>query len=69
MGRMSTQSSPRLLRRSEVAELLGVSNRQLDRLVRAGLIPVIRFDRRPRFRAEDVDAFVTARRVTPREAA
>jgi excisionase family DNA binding protein len=59
---MSTQGSPKLLRRSEVADLLGVSPRTLDRLVEAGSLPVVYIDRRPRYLAEDVAAFVLARR-------
>jgi excisionase family DNA binding protein len=62
---MTPQSTPRLLGRSEVAALLGISRQTLDRLVKAGSLPVVRLDRRPRFLPEDVDAFVRSRRKTP----
>jgi excisionase family DNA binding protein len=60
---MDAQDTPRLLRRSEVADLLGVSRRTVDRLVRAGALPVVYLDRRPRYVATDVAALVRARRM------
>jgi excisionase family DNA binding protein len=60
---MATHDTPRLLRRSEVADLLGVSRRTLDRLAQAGAIPVVYIDRRPRYLAEDVATFVRERRT------
>jgi hypothetical protein len=40
--------------------------RTLDRLVRAGALPVVYLDRRPRFLAEDVQALIRARRTSPK---
>jgi predicted DNA-binding transcriptional regulator AlpA len=54
---------PRLLRRVQVADLLGVSPRTLDRIVRAGELPVVRIDRMPRFCPEDVRALIRSRRT------
>jgi excisionase family DNA binding protein len=51
-----------LLFRHEVEEVLRVSRVQLWRLVQAGELAVVRVDRRPRFRAEDVEAFIRSRR-------
>jgi hypothetical protein len=62
---VSSHDVTRLLRRAEVADLLGVSCRTLDRLVRAGALPVVYIDRRPRYLAEDVRAFVRSRRSSP----
>jgi excisionase family DNA binding protein len=45
-----------------VAERLGISRQTLDRLVKAGALPVVRLDRRRRFLPEDVEALVRARR-------
>jgi excisionase family DNA binding protein len=59
---MSTHDSPKLLRRAEVADLLAMSRRTVDRLVRAGELPVVYVDRMPRFLADDVRALVRARR-------
>ena len=55
---MNTQSTPRLLGRSEVAERLGISRQTLDRLVKAGALPVVGLDRRRRFLPEDVEALI-----------
>lgn len=52
-----------LLRRTEVARLLGCSKVTVDRLVRAGALPVIRIDRMPRFLPEDVEALICSRRT------
>jgi predicted DNA-binding transcriptional regulator AlpA len=52
----------RLLSRYEVEQLLRVSRVQLWRLVKAGELPVIRIDNRPRFLAQDVAAFIDSRR-------
>jgi excisionase family DNA binding protein len=60
---MAIHDTSRLLRRSEVAELLGFSTRTLDRLVQSGALPVVRVDRRPRFLMEDVEGFVRSRRT------
>ena len=62
---MATQDPVRLLQRAEVADLLGMSRRQLDRLTRAGAIPVVEIDRRPRYLIEDIEAFILSRRKTP----
>jgi excisionase family DNA binding protein len=63
MGSMSNQGSRRLLRRSEVAALLNMSRRQVDRLTRGGELAVVRVDRVPRYRPADVEAFIRAHRV------
>jgi excisionase family DNA binding protein len=60
---MGARDDPRLLRRAQVADLLGVSRSTLDRIVRAGELAVVRIDRMPRFRPEDVRAFISSRRV------
>jgi excisionase family DNA binding protein len=62
---MNTQNTPRLLGRAEVAAQLGISRQTLDRLVKAGALPVVQLDRRRRFLAEDVEAFVQSRRTAP----
>lgn len=64
---MSIQDVSRLLQRSEVAETLGVSRRTLDRLTKAGKLPVVYIDRRPRYLAEDVIEFVESRRKPSRD--
>jgi predicted DNA-binding transcriptional regulator AlpA len=63
IGSMSNQDSRRLLRRSEVAGLLNMSRRQVDRLTQSGAIAVVRVDRVPRYRPADVEAFIRAHRV------
>jgi excisionase family DNA binding protein len=62
---MTAHDATRLLRRAEVADILGISRRTLDRLVRAGALPVVYVDRRPRFLAEDIRIFVRSRRTSP----
>jgi excisionase family DNA binding protein len=62
---MTSQHIPRLLGRAEVAAQLGISRQTLDRLVKAGALPVVRLDRRRRFLPEDVEAFVQSRRTSP----
>jgi predicted DNA-binding transcriptional regulator AlpA len=59
-----TQKQSRLLSRADTAAMLNMSAPQLDRLARTGVLPVIRIDRRPRFLAEDVEAFIRSRRQT-----
>jgi excisionase family DNA binding protein len=48
-----------LLRRREVADVLGVSVRSIDRLTHSGALPRVKIgDRAVRFRGEDVAALV-----------
>ena len=61
---MDTHSIPRLLGRAEVAAQLGISRQTLDRLVKAGALPVVRLDRRRRFLPEDVETLVQSRRTS-----
>jgi excisionase family DNA binding protein len=61
---VTSQDISRLLRRTEVADQLGISRRTLDRLVRGGALPVVRIDRMPRFLPEDVQALIQSRRTT-----
>jgi excisionase family DNA binding protein len=62
MGRMpATYADKRmepLLRRRDVAELLGVSVRTVNRLAERGELDVVRIGRGARFRADDVRAFI-----------
>jgi excisionase family DNA binding protein len=58
----TTQDFPGLLARTQVAKLLGISTRTLDRLVRSGDLPAVRLDRRPRFLPEDVEILIRSRR-------
>jgi excisionase family DNA binding protein len=60
---MTPHEAPKLLRRSEVAQLLGVSPQTLDRLARSGALPVIRVDSRPRYLLADVEALIRSRRT------
>ena len=53
--------SLRLLTRSEVAEVLDVSLKVLDRLVRDGHIECLRIGAKVRFRPSDVKAFLTGK--------
>ena len=55
--------SLRLLTRKEVAEVLDVSLKVLDRLVRDGHIECLRIGAKVRFRLSDVEAFLTGQAV------
>ena len=55
-----------LLRRSEVAELLGVSIRTVNRLAERGELEVVRIGRGARFRADDVRALIDRSREARR---
>ena len=55
--------SLRLLNRSEVAEVLDVSLKFLDRLVRDGQIVRLKMGGKVRFRLSDVEAFLTGQAV------
>ena len=55
--------SLRLLNRSEVAEVLDVSLKVLDRLVRDGHIRRLKMGGKVRFRLADVEAFLTGQAV------
>jgi excisionase family DNA binding protein len=52
-----------LLRRREVARVLAVSVRSVDRLVQKGVLPVVELDRRPRFLDSDVEELIKSRRT------
>lgn len=51
-----------LMTTAEVAELLRVSRRTVDRMVFAGDLPVVTVSKSRRFRRDDVDELLTARR-------
>ena len=53
-----------LLRSKEACVVLGVSPVTLDRLVRRGEIPVVRFDRIRRFRREALEEWAKRREET-----
>ena len=55
--------SLRLLTRNEVAEVLDVSLKVLDRLVREGYIVRLKMGGKVRFRLSDVEAFLTGQAV------
>ena len=55
--------SLRLLTRDEVAEVLDVSLKVLDRLVRDGQIVRLKMGAKVRFRLADVEAFLTGQAV------
>lgn len=61
---MAVTAEP-LLSLTELAQQLGRSRRTLDRLARAGEIPVVRIGRRYFFRLGDVEAWIRAHTVTP----
>ena len=49
----------------EAADRLGVTLRTLYRFIDEGLVPAYRFGRVIRLKAEDVDTFIEASRITP----
>jgi excisionase family DNA binding protein len=53
-----------LLTREEAAQRLRMSSSQLDLLVKQGAISAIKFDRRPRFKLQEISRFLEAH--TPR---
>lgn len=55
----------KLISREEAADLLDMSQSQLDRLTKSGRLPVVWIDSRPRYRLEQLGAFVDARTVAP----
>lgn len=52
--------SAKLLRPRDVAELLGVSTRTVQRLLRRGVLVEVRIGRATRVKADSVQAFVDA---------
>ena len=52
-----------LLRVNEVAALLSIGRRTVYTLVNNGELPAVRVGARLRFRPEDVDAYLEARKV------
>jgi excisionase family DNA binding protein len=53
---------PRLLKKSEVAQILNVSARTVDRLRVLGMLPSVKLLGAVRFSPEDVEAFLAGRR-------
>jgi excisionase family DNA binding protein len=60
---VNLSQSLRLLTRNEVAEVLDVSLKVLDRLVRDGHIVRLKMGGKVRFRLSDVEAFLTGQAV------
>ena len=59
----STQPLPtRLLAPKEAARFLGISNRTLDRLVKQGMVAVVRLGGSRRFKLEDLMATIERNR-------
>jgi excisionase family DNA binding protein len=54
-----------LLRVNEVAALLAIGRRTVYTLVHAGELPAVRVGERLRFRPEEIDAYLDARREEP----
>lgn len=50
------QNQPKLLSTEEARQYLNISRTALNKYVACGDIPVVKFDRRNRFRREDLDA-------------
>jgi excisionase family DNA binding protein len=55
-----------LLTKEQTAERLGMCQRQVSNFAASGELPFVKLGRAIRFRAEDVQAFVEARRVSRR---
>jgi len=53
----------RLLTSREVAELLRLNPKTVERMARAGRLPSVRVARRLRFRPSDIASWLTARRT------
>ncbi len=51
----------KLLTRADVAQLLGISLRSVDRLRECGLLPALKVLTSVRYREEDVQAFINGR--------
>jgi excisionase family DNA binding protein len=61
MSAGSDAPAERLLTFGQAAEILGISLRQLRRLIDGGRIPFVRVsERTPRVRASDIQSFVVA---------
>ena len=54
---MNTDSAP-LLTKDQVAELLQVSRRTVERMEETGELEPVRIGRMVRYRPEDIDAFI-----------
>ena len=53
----------KLLRKADVVEVLGLSPRTIDQLVKDGQLPAIRLGHRTRrFRAQDIEAYIERHR-------
>jgi hypothetical protein len=55
-----------LLTRRQAAELLAMSESQLDRATQQGTLSAINHDRRPRYSLEDIKVFIASRRAEKR---
>jgi excisionase family DNA binding protein len=58
--------SSKLLTRAEVAQLLSVSLRTVDRLRREGILPALKVFTTVRFREEDVRRFISGQQGAAR---
>ncbi len=58
-------ANERLLTKSEVAALLNVSERTVDRMISAGKIRTVRAGDRVRFRQQDVDDYLAGETKQP----
>jgi excisionase family DNA binding protein len=58
--------SPKMLTRAEVAQLLSVSLRTVDRLRAQGILPAVKVFTSVRFREEDVKGFINSPQGTAR---
>lgn len=50
-----------LMTKQQAAEYLGCSISTINDLMGRGKLPVVRFDKRPRFRADDLDLWIESR--------
>lgn len=61
------QEEPVWLSTKETARRLGITPRTLYRLIDEGQLPAYKFGRVIRLRADEVDGFIDAARITPGE--
>jgi len=65
-----TKAAPRLLSRTDVAQMLGLSLRTVERMEEKGELPApVRLGRLVRFRASDIERYISRLRATERTAA
>lgn len=67
MPQYNTEVSKKLFRVIEVAEILSICKSKVERLIKSGELPSVRIDRSLRVHAEDLDAWIEARRLVSRE--